>query len=311
MFISGLLDLTDNIERDKIIPPKNVVRRDGDDPYLVVAADKGTATFSDIANELAVSYNYWLGDAFASGGSCGYDHKAMGITAKGAWESVKRHFREIGIDVMAEEFTCIGVGDMSGDVFGNGLIYSPYTKLLAAFNHQHIFIDPNPNPKVSFEERLRLFESGCSGWSDYDPNLISAGGGVFGRDLKSISVSPEMRTLFALGKVKSVTPDELITHILRAKVNLLWFGGIGTYVKSSTESNLEVGDRSNDALRIDAKQLGADVVGEGANLGITQLGRVEFAVAGGKINTDFIDNSAGVDCSDHEVNIKILLDAAV
>ncbi len=311
IFISGLLDLTDNIERDKIIPPKNVVRRDGDDPYLVVAADKGTATFSDIANELAASYNYWLGDAFASGGSCGYDHKAMGITAKGAWESVKRHFREIGIDVMAEEFTCIGVGDMSGDVFGNGLIYSPYTKLLAAFNHQHIFIDPNPNPKVSFEERLRLFESGSSSWSDYDPNLISAGGGVLGRDLKSISVSAEMRTVFALGKAKSVTPDELITHILRAKVNLLWFGGIGTYVKSSTESNLEVGDRGNDALRIDAKQLGADVVGEGANLGITQFGRVEFAVAGGKINTDFIDNSAGVDCSDHEVNIKILLDAAV
>ena len=311
IFMSGMLDITDNIKNGRVVPPKDVVRRDEDDPYLVVAADKGTATFSDIANGVARDYGFWLDDAFASGGSDGYDHKAMGITARGAWESVKRHFREIGIDTMEEDFTCVGVGDMSGDVFGNGLIYSPHTKLLGAFNHLHIFVDPDPDPAASFKERERLFDMGRSSWTDYNPKLISKGGGIFERSAKSIKVTPEMRNAFGLAKRDNITPNDLIREMLKSKVDLLWFGGIGTYVKSSGESNLDAGDRANDALRINGPEVGARIIGEGANLGVTQLGRVEYALAGGRINTDFIDNSAGVDCSDHEVNIKILLHDAV
>ncbi len=307
IFVSGLLDVTDNIENGRVVPPPMVVRRDGDDPYLVVAADKGTSTFSDIANEISSKYGFWLGDAFASGGSQGYDHKAMGITARGAWESVRRHFREIGSDPMEQDFSCVAIGDMSGDVFGNGLIYSPHTKLLAAFNHLHIFIDPDPDPETSFRERKRLFGKAKSRWSDYRMDLISKGGGVFERSVKSINISPEMRKIFKLRKGNTITPDELIRVILGAKVDLIWFGGIGTYIKSSSETNLDVGDRVNDSIRVNADEVGASIIGEGANLGITQLGRVQFAQKGGKINTDFIDNSAGVDCSDHEVNIKILL----
>ncbi len=311
IFMRGLLDITDNLRDGKIVPPADVVCRDDDDPYLVVAADKGTATFSDIANGISAEYGFWLGDAFASGGSAGYDHKAMGITARGAWESVKRHFREQGIDVMTTPFSCIGVGDMSGDVFGNGLIYSPQTRLIGAFNHLHIFVDPSPDPAASLRERQRLFDKGRSSWSDYDPRLISKGGGIFDRSAKSIRVTAEMRKAFGLGPKESVAPSDLIRAMLLAKVDLLWFGGIGTYIKSSDENNVEVGDRTNDTLRIDGHEVGASVIGEGANLGVTQLGRVEFALHGGRINTDFIDNSAGVDCSDHEVNIKILLSAAV
>lgn len=310
-FMCGLLDITDNLRDGKIIPPKNVVRRDGDDPYLVVAADKGTATFSDIANGIAQEYGFWLDDAFASGGSVGYDHKAMGITARGAWESVKRHFRETGIDALTTDFTCVGVGDMSGDVFGNGLIYSKHTKLLAAFNHLHIFIDPDPDPAASFKERKRLFALPRSSWSDYDAKLISKGGGIFERSAKAIKITPEMKQAFGLGAKDSMTPNDLLRAILTAEVDLLWFGGIGTYVKSTSENNVEVGDRTNDALRINGNEIKARIIGEGANLGITQLGRIEYALSGGRINTDFIDNSAGVDCSDHEVNIKILLGDAV
>jgi glutamate dehydrogenase len=310
-FMRGLLDITDNIKDGKIIPPVDVVRRDGDDPYLVVAADKGTATFSDIANGVSQDYGFWLDDAFASGGSDGYDHKAMGITARGAWESVKRHFREMGIDVMAEPFTCVGVGDMSGDVFGNGLIYSKQTKLIGAFNHLHIFVDPDPDPAKSFKERKRLFAKPRSGWADYDTSLISKGGGVFERSAKSIKVTPQMRAAFSLGGGDSITPMDLIHAMLKAPADLLWFGGIGTYIKSRDENNIEVGDRGNDALRINGTEVGARVIGEGANLGVTQRGRIEYALAGGRVNTDFIDNSAGVDCSDHEVNIKILLGAAI
>jgi glutamate dehydrogenase len=309
-FIRGLLDLTDNLIEGKVVPPTDVVRHDNDDPYLVVAADKGTATFSDIANTISKDYHFWLGDAFASGGSSGYDHKKMGITARGAWESVKRHFRQLGRDIQTQDFTVIGIGDMSGDVFGNGMLLSEHIKLVAAFNHKHIFLDPTPNAKKSFQERQRLFNLPRSTWADYDNRLISEGGGVFSRDRKSIILSPEVQTL--LGREDaSLTPNELIQSLLSAPVNLLWNGGIGTYVKAQSEHHLEVGDRANDGLRINGQDLRCQVVGEGGNLGFTQLGRIEYALNGGRIHTDAIDNSGGVDCSDHEVNIKILLDAIV
>lgn len=305
-FISGLLDLTDNIKDNKNIPPKQVVCYDDPDPYLVVAADKGTATFSDTANGISKEYNFWMGDAFASGGSAGYDHKKMGITARGAWESVKRHFRELDINAETSAITVVGIGDMSGDVFGNGMIYSKHLRLLAAFDHRHIFIDPNPAPEASYQERLRLFNLPTSSWEDYNPALISPGGGVFKRSLKSISLTKEM--MKALGvKENTMAPNDVIKAILKAPVDLLFNGGIGTYVKASRESNTDVGDRTNDYTRVDGKELRCKVVGEGGNLGFTQLGRVEYALNGGLINTDFIDNSAGVDCSDHEVNLKILL----
>jgi glutamate dehydrogenase len=309
-FLRGLLDLTDNIVLGKIKHPKDVVRHDADDSYLVVAADKGTATFSDIANGVAAEYDFWLGDAFASGGSVGYDHKKMGITAKGAWISVERHFNEMGVDVDKDEFTVIGIGDMAGDVFGNGLLCSKQIKLIAAFNHMHIFIDPNPDAAVSFKERKRMFALPRSSWTDYNHDLISHGGGIFERSAKSIKLSKEAKA--ALGIVREeVTPDELIRDILKAEVDLLWNGGIGTYVKSKHEGNERVGDKTNDALRVNGEELRVKVVGEGGNLGFTQLGRIEYAKKGGRINTDAIDNSAGVDCSDHEVNIKIALGAAV
>ena len=306
----GLLDLTDNLSGDDVVPPKDVVRHDGDDPYLVVAADKGTAAFSDIANEISKSYGFWLGDAFASGGSVGYDHKVMGITARGAWESVKRHFRELGQNTQAEPLTVAGVGDMSGDVFGNGMLLSKQIELIAAFNHLHIFVDPAPDAVASLVERKRLFELPRSSWTDYNEKLISKGGGVFERRAKSVPISPEMKVLFGID-AESLTPNELVRAVLKAKVDLLWFGGIGTYVKSSAESHADADDRANDAVRIDAIDLQARVVGEGANLGVTQRGRIEFAMRGGLMNTDFIDNSAGVDASDHEVNIKIVLDDVV
>ncbi len=302
----GLLDITDNVVNDKIVHPDKVVRRDADDPYLVVAADKGTATFSDIANGVSAEYGFWLGDAYASGGSAGYDHKAMGITARGAWECVKRHFREIGVDTQTQDFTCVGVGDMSGDVFGNGMLMSEHIKLQAAFNHLHIFIDPDPNPAKGFKERQRLFKLPRSNWTDYDAKLISKGGGVFERSAKTIKLSTEMKALLEINKAEA-TPTEIINAILRAKVDLLFFGGIGTYVKASSESNTDASDRANDAHRINGHQIRAKVVGEGANLGMTQRGRIEAAKERVRLNTDAIDNSAGVDCSDHEVNIKILL----
>jgi glutamate dehydrogenase len=306
----GLLDITDNLVAGKVVPPKDVIRRDEDDPYLVVAADKGTATFSDIANGVSREYGFWLDDAFASGGSAGYDHKKMGITARGAWECVKRHFRELGTDIQAQDFTCVGVGDMSGDVFGNGLLLSKHTRLLAAFNHMHIFIDPDPDPAASHAERLRLFNLPRSAWSDYNAALISKGGGIYERRAKSIALSPEVRARFGIGK-EQVTPAELIKTLLKAELDLLFFGGIGTYIRASGETNAEVGDRANDALRITGEEIRAKVVGEGANLGVTQRGRVEAALKGVRINTDAVDNSAGVDTSDHEVNIKILLNEAV
>lgn len=309
-FISGMLDITDNLKGDKVIPPKLTVRHDGDDPYLVVAADKGTATFSDIANGVSLDYDFWLGDAFASGGSVGYDHKKMGITARGAWESVKRHFREMGINTQEEDFTCVGVGDMSGDVFGNGMLLSEHIRLVAAFNHMHIFVDPEPDAKKSFKERKRLFDLPRSSWTDYDNKLISKGGGIFERSAKSVKLTPEIKKRFNLIK-DTVTPNELIRAILTSQVDLLWFGGIGTYIRASHETNADAGDRANDAIRVTAAELRCDVVGEGANLGVTQRGRIEYALGGGRINTDSIDNSAGVDCSDHEVNIKILLDSVV
>ena len=305
-FIAGLLDVTDNRRGGAVVTPDDVVAHDGEDPYLVVAADKGTASFSDIANEISVRRGFWLGDAFASGGSAGYDHKAMGITARGAWESVKRHFRELGKDIQNEPFTCCGVGDMSGDVFGNGMLLSRHTRLVAAFNHMHIFIDPDPAPEPAWAERQRLFKLPRSSWADYQSHLISSGGGVFERKAKHISLTPEMKALLGVS-VGQMTPNDLIKAILRCHVELLFFGGIGTYVKARSESHSDVGDRANDALRVDAHELRARVVGEGANLGMTQRGRVEYALSGGRCNTDFIDNSAGVDCSDHEVNIKILL----
>ena len=306
----GLLDLTDNIVGDKIVPPADVIRHDDDDPYLVVAADKGTATFSDIANGVAEEYGFWLGDAFASGGSQGYDHKTLGITARGAWETVKRHFRELGTDIQSTDFTVVGVGDMSGDVFGNGMLRSEHTKLIAAFDHRHLFLDPDPDPEASFRERKRLFDLPRSSWADYDKKLISRGGGVFERGRKSIPLSPELRRRLGLA-ADAASPAEVIQALLRAEIDLLWFGGIGTYVKASEESHADVGDRANDPLRVDATEIRARVIGEGANLGVTQLGRVEYALMGGHVNTDAIDNSAGVDTSDHEVNLKILLNAAV
>ncbi len=309
-FVRGLLDVTDNLAGDRVVPPPDVLRRDGDDPYLVVAADKGTATFSDIANGLSENYGFWLGDAFASGGSVGYDHKKMGITSRGGWESVKRHFRETGLDIQKQEFTAVGVGDMSGDVFGNGMLRSRHTKLLGAFNHLHIFVDPDPDPDKSFAERRRLFGLARSSWNDYDAKVFSKGGAVFERSAKTVTVSPEVRRRFALSK-DTVAPNELMQAIVKAEVDLLWFGGIGTYVKASDESHAEAGDRANDALRVDAKQLRCRVLGEGANLAMTQQARIEYALGGGRLNSDSIDNSAGVDCSDHEVNIKILLDSAV
>ncbi|GDY32341.1 NAD-glutamate dehydrogenase [Gandjariella thermophila] len=311
-FISGLLDLTDNLSGGTVVPAPQVVRYDGDDTYLVVAADKGTATFSDIANEVAISYGFWLGDAFASGGSTGYDHKAMGITARGAWESVKRHFRELGVDTQAQDFTVVGVGDMSGDVFGNGMLLSEHIRLVAAFDHRHIFVDPNPDAATSFRERERLFGLPRSSWDDYDRSTISEGGGVWPRTAKSIVVTAQMREALGLSEeVTRLAPTELIKAILLAPVDLLWNGGIGTYVKAATETHAEVGDKANDAVRVDGRDLRVKVVGEGGNLGLTQRGRIEFARAGGRVNTDALDNSAGVDCSDHEVNIKIMLDHLV
>ena len=309
-FICGLLDITDNVVNGEVVPPKSVVRKDDDDTYLVVAADKGTATFSDIANGIAQEYNFWLGDAFASGGSVGYDHKKMGITARGAWVSVQRHFREMGIDVQTTPFTVIGIGDMAGDVFGNGLLRSRFTQLVGAFNHMHIFIDPTPDPEVSFVERERLFNLPRSSWEDYNRDLISNGGGVFLRSAKSITITPQMKERFGI-KANQLTPTELVIALLQSKVDLMWNGGIGTYVKSSKELNSDVGDKANDAVRINGCQLGAKVIGEGGNLGFTQLGRIEFGLHSGHSNTDFIDNAGGVDCSDHEVNIKILLNDVV
>ena len=309
IFLSGLLDLTDNLGPDgAVIRPQGVVALDADDPYLVVAADKGTATFSDIANGVAEDYGFWLGDAFASGGSAGYDHKAMGITARGAWEAVKRHFRELGKDIQREPFTVIGVGDMSGDVFGNGMLLSRQIRLLAAFDHRDIFIDPEPDAEASFKERERMFALPRSSWADYDASLISKGGGVFSRTLKSIPLTDEIRELLDI-RAAHLTPAELINAILKARAELLYLGGVGTYIKAARESHLDVGDKANDAVRVDATQLRCKVVGEGANLGVTQAGRIAFATAGGRIDTDAIDNSAGVDTSDHEVNIKILTGA--
>ncbi|QEU86072.1 NAD-glutamate dehydrogenase [Streptomyces viridosporus] len=311
-FISALLDVTDNMVAGEVVPPADVVRHDEDDTYLVVAADKGTAKFSDIANEVAASYDFWLGDAFASGGSAGYDHKGMGITARGAWESVKRHFRELGVDTQTQDFTVVGIGDMSGDVFGNGMLLSEHIRLVAAFDHRHIFIDPNPDAAASYAERRRLFELPRSSWADYDTELLSAGGGVFPRTAKSIPLNSQIREVLGIEPgVTKMTPVELMQAVLKAPVDLLWNGGIGTYVKASTESNADVGDKGNDPIRVDGKDLRAAVVGEGGNLGFTQLGRIEFALHGGRINTDAIDNSAGVDTSDHEVNIKILLNGLV
>ncbi|MGW6402404.1 NAD-glutamate dehydrogenase [Streptomyces sp. NPDC055134] len=311
-FISALLDITDNLVAGEVVPPADVVRHDEDDTYLVVAADKGTATFSDIANEVAESYNFWLGDAFASGGSAGYDHKGMGITARGAWESVKRHFRELGTDTQTEDFTVVGVGDMSGDVFGNGMLLSEHIRLVAAFDHRHIFIDPRPDAATSYAERRRLFDLPRSSWADYNKELISAGGGIFPRSAKAIQLNAHIREALGIqsGAAK-MTPADLMKAILHAPVDLLWNGGIGTYVKSSAESNADVGDKANDAIRVNGQDVRAKVIGEGGNLGATQLGRIEFARKGGKVNTDAIDNSAGVDTSDHEVNIKILLNALV
>ncbi len=315
ILMHGLLDLTDNIVADSpdthhIEPPQSVIRHDGDDPYLVVAADKGTATFSDTANEIAIEYGFWLGDAFASGGSAGYDHKAIGITSRGAWELVKRHFRELGIDIQETDFTVVGVGDMAGDVFGNGMLRSRHIRLVGAFNHLHIFIDPSPDAAASYAERQRLFENPRLGWADYDRSLISPGGGVFERSAKAISITPEMKRVFGIAE-DQLTPAELIRRLLTAEVDLLFFGGIGTFVKARAETHAQVGDKANDALRIDGEAIRAKVVGEGANLGVTQRGRIAYAQKGGRIDTDAIDNSAGVSMSDHEVNIKILLGHAI
>jgi glutamate dehydrogenase len=309
-FIRGLLDITDNVVEGKVITPADVVRRDDEDPYLVVAADKGTATFSDIANGLSADYNFWLDDAFASGGSAGYDHKKMGITARGAWEAVKRHFREIGVNVQKDPFTVVGIGDMSGDVFGNGLLLSRKIQLVAAFNHMHIFLDPDPDVPASYRERQRLFKKNRSGWNDYKEELISKGGGVFSRKAKTIRLSREARKMLGTDEA-SMRPDQLIQAILRMQFDLLWNGGIGTYVKASSESHSDVGDHGNDRVRIDANELQCKVIGEGGNLGLTQLARIEYCQHGGRMNTDFIDNSGGVDSSDREVNIKILLSEVV
>jgi len=310
IFISALLDITDNLDGNKIIKPPRTVRRDGDDPYLVVAADKGTATFSDIANGVSQQYGFWLGDAFASGGSVGYDHKGMGITARGGWESVKRHFREMGINTQQEDFDVVGVGDMSGDVFGNGMLLSPHIRLVGAFNHMHIFVDPDPDPAKTIVERRRMFNMPRSSWTDFNTKLLSKGGAIYERSAKTIKLSPQVMARFGIEK-ETVTPNDLLGALLRAKTDLLWFGGIGTYLKSSEESHAEVGDRANDAIRINARELNCKVIGEGANLGVTQRARVEAALHGVRLYADSIDNSAGVDCSDHEVNIKILIDTAI
>jgi glutamate dehydrogenase len=307
-FLRGMLDITDNLVDGKVLPPQGVVRHDGDDPYLVVAADKGTATFSDYANAVAKEYGFWLGDAFASGGSAGYDHKKMAITARGAWESVKRHFRELGVDTQSQDFTVAGIGDMSGDVFGNGMLLSRHIRLVAAFDHRHVFLDPSPDPERSWLERKRLFDLPRSSWADYDAKLISMGGGVFPRASKSIPVSSQAAKVLGI-EARAVTPNELISAILKAPVDLLYNGGIGTYVKAKRQSHADVGDRANDAIRVNGADLRCKLVAEGGNLGFTQHGRIEYALQGGRINTDAIDNSAGVSCSDHEVNIKILLRA--
>ncbi|OYX95742.1 MAG: glutamate dehydrogenase, partial [Novosphingobium sp. 35-62-5] len=309
VFIRTLLSVTDNIVEGAVVHPDAVVVRDGEDPYFVVAADKGTATFSDVANAIAESRDFWLDDAFASGGSKGYDHKAMGITAKGAWLSVRRHFLEMGVDVQSEPVRVAGCGDMSGDVFGNGMLLSKALKVVAAFDHRHIFLDPDPDPATSWEERARMFALPRSSWDDYDKGLISVGGGVFPRSMKAIPLSAQVQAMLGLD-VPEIDPDSLITAILRAQVDLMWFGGIGTYVKASTQNNVDVGDPSNDSVRVSADEVRAKVIGEGANLGTTQAARIEFSLHGGRINTDFIDNSACVDCSDNEVNIKIALAAA-
>jgi glutamate dehydrogenase len=309
--IRGLLDVTDTMVAGEVVHPEGVRIHDGDDPYLVVAADKGTAALSDTANAIALEYGFWLGDAFASGGSTGYDHKALGITARGAWESVRRHFRELGHDVDGRPFTVVGVGDMSGDVFGNGMLRSQQIRLIGAFDHRHVFVDPSPDPARSFAERSRLFALGSgTSWADYDPALISAGGGVYPRSMKSIPISAELKTALGIA-ADALTPAELCQSILRAPADLLWNGGIGTFVKAADESHDEVGDRANDAIRVDGRELRARVLAEGGNLGATQAGRIEYALAGGRVNTDAIDNSAGVDCSDHEVNLKVLVDLAV
>jgi glutamate dehydrogenase len=305
-----LLDLTDNLVGGEVVPPKDLVRHDADDPYLVVAADKGTATFSDIANGVAREYGYWLDDAFASGGSVGYHHKRMGITARGAWESVKRHFRKLAVNTQTTDFTVVGIGDMSGDVFGNGMLLSRHIKLLGAFDHRHIFLDPDPDPEASFRERERLFNLPRSSWADYDRTLISEGGGIYPRSAKSVPLTVQIKQVLGVAE-NSLTPTDLIRALLKAPVDLLYNGGIGTYVKATSQTHVDVGDRANDAIRVNGRELRCKVVAEGGNLGLTQLGRVEYALSGGKINTDAIDNSAGVDCSDHEVNIKILLNSVI
>ncbi|MEJ2666506.1 MAG: NAD-glutamate dehydrogenase, partial [Deinococcales bacterium] len=310
VFMRGLLDLTDNRVEGRVVHPEQLVIYDDEDPYLVVAADKGTATFSDLANQTAAEYDYWLGDAFASGGSQGYDHKVIGITARGAWECVARHFHELGVDVFADPFTAVGIGDMSGDVFGNGMLHTDRLLLKAAFNHQHIFLDPDPDAKASFAERKRLFEMPRSSWSDYRAAVISAGGGVFERGAKSIPLSPQVRAMLGV-EAEALSGQDLVRVILKMPADLLWNGGIGTYVRASSERDADVGDAANDAVRITAPELRCRVVGEGGNLGLTQLARIEYARGGGRINTDAIDNSAGVDTSDHEVNIKILLQPLV
>ena len=310
LFVSGLLDLTDNIVGGEVVPPPAVIRYDEDDVYLVVAADKGTAWLSDLANSVAAEYRFWLGDSFASGGSYGYDHRKMGITARGAWESVRRHFRNLGVAFQSDDLTVVGIGDMSGDVFGNGMLLSPHIKLVGAFNHDHVFLDPSPDPVASFAERRRLFDLSASSWRDYDPAAISEGGGVFARSAKRIPLLAQVRKALDV-EAEALTPDELIRALLCAPVDLLWNGGVGTFVKARSESNAEVGDKTNDGVRIDGAQLRCRVVGEGGNLGFTQKGRIEYAFSGGRLNNDAIDNVAGVNCSDHEVNLKILLDAAV
>ena len=310
LYIQALLDISDNLIEGEVMPPEDVVRRDGDDPYLVVAADKGTATFSDIANEISEANNFWMGDAFASGGGNGYDHKGMGITARGAWVAVQRHFREIGIDIQKQDFTVVGVGDMGGDVFGNGMLLSEHIQLVAAFNHLHIFVDPNPDSAATFRERKRLFETPRTTWDNFDKSLMSEGGAVYSRSAKSLKLTPQIKARFNIDQT-DVTPTQLMTALLKSQVDLIWNGGIGTYVKATAENNAEVGDRANDGLRVNGKELRCKVFGEGGNLGMTQRGRIEFCLRGGLCNTDFIDNAAGVDCSDHEVNIKILLNKEV
>ena len=312
-YIRALLSVTDNRIDEEIVHPGKVISYDGEDPYLVVAADKGTATFSDTANEIAEDFGFWLGDAFASGGSNGYDHKLYGITAKGAWESVRRHFNDIGHNVDEEPFTVVGIGDMSGDVFGNGMLLSRKICLVAAFNHQHIFVDPNPDTEVSFKERDRLFKLSTSTWEDYRREHISEGGGVFGRFDKEIFISPQMRAALSIPDQAQnvVSGEQLISLILKAECDLLWNGGIGTYVKDTNESHADVEDGNNDSVRVDADELRFKVVGEGGNLGLTQKARIQYAKLGGLINTDAIDNSGGVDLSDHEVNLKILFSSAI